>query len=228
MTARHIESIIASQVQRWELAQRQRAAMAPEVVLPTPVITVSREFGARGAAVARGLAEQLSFQLWDKALVHAIAESSGVTDQLVASLDEQARGILAEFVASFKVGEQEAALDYAQSLGWVVGTLARHGAAVIVGRGAQYLVDRERALRVRIVESMDKRAPDYAKRHGVDREEAERTITRAENERLNFCRKHFGEDATDAKHYDLVINRDTLSRKATIAIIVAAYRTKFP
>jgi len=169
MTARHIESIIASQVQRWELAQRQRAAMAPEVVLPTPVITVSRQYGARGAAVASALAEQLSFELWDKALVHAIAESSGVTDQLVASLDEHARGLLEEFVASFKVGDEEAALDYAQSLGRVVGTLERHGAAVIVGRGAQFLVDSERALRVRIVESMDKRATGYAKRHEMDR-----------------------------------------------------------
>ncbi len=74
------------QVRRWLVdreRQRQRTASHGRV----PVITVSREYGARGAAVGRIVAKRLSFQFWDRELAgeqQDIATLAAAADELAA------------------------------------------------------------------------------------------------------------------------------------------------
>ncbi len=54
-----------AQVDEW-LVERARKRRSSGGLVGVPVITVSREYGARGAAVGRIVAERLGFKVWDR------------------------------------------------------------------------------------------------------------------------------------------------------------------
>src|SRR5690606_3587358 len=77
-TPRSLDALVNYQVQRWAAASSAptRGESGPE---HRPVITVSREYGTQGSALARLVAERFGFRVWDQELVHAIAEDAGAS-----------------------------------------------------------------------------------------------------------------------------------------------------
>jgi len=226
---RNVKAIIEEQIRRWSLERDGRGKRRGKqaAVEPWPVITMSREFGSLGAEVARQLADKLGFSLWDQELVNAVAKRTGLRKALVASLDEHVRGRVDDFVATLFTSPDATAAEYVRQVGIVVHALENNGAAVIVGRGGQFVVRPDRALRVRIVCPYAERARGYAEREGLTPGEARKEVSRVERERLHFYRKHYGVDVTRAVHYDLVLNTCELSLLGARNVVVAAYRSKF-
>jgi len=219
---RGIEALVDEQVRRWTLAQRERKK--EEV---WPVVTVSREFGSLGAAIARRVADRMGFAFWDQEVVHEIAEQTGASEKLVSSLDEHARGILDDLIASTLYGAKGTTDEYARQLARVLHALGAHGAAVIVGRGAQYVLSSDAALRVRVVCALDKRVAGYAQREGLEPKVAEKKVREVEQDRRTFIQQRFGKDVTDPTSYDLLVNAGTLPLDGGAELIVSAYRAKF-
>jgi len=85
------EQLINARVQAWEEQQAVREREDKQRTF-WPVITISREFGARGAALARILAERTGFEVWDKDLIRAVANERGGDKRMLKMLDEQAGG----------------------------------------------------------------------------------------------------------------------------------------
>jgi cytidylate kinase len=221
----HVERLVASQVRRWELERQKRARGDDTPKEPPPIITISRAYGARGSAVGKMVAEELGLTFWDRELLHTIAEQTGLAETLLTSLDEHAQSLMDGIIASVR-GEDDGAVEYAQQLTRVVGTIGHHGSALIVGRGAQYIVEAGRAMRVRIHGSLETRAADYAFREGVDTHAAANIVNNVDKDRRVFCRLHFDRDPEELGHYDLVVNRDVFSVEQTAMIIATAYRSK--
>jgi hypothetical protein len=160
--------------------------------------------------MARRVAERLGFAFWDHEVVHEIAMQSGASKKLVSSLDEHARGAFDDLIASAIFGAEGTADQYARELVRVQHAIAAHGAAVIVGRGTQFVLAPDTLLRVRVVCPLDKRIAGYAQRQGIDLAEAERKVREIENDRRAFVRQRFDRDVTDPVHYDLVVNTGSL------------------
>jgi cytidylate kinase len=217
-----IDAIIEEQVRRWELAQREQKKEDP-----WPIIAVSREFGSLGAAMGRRLADRMGFSFWDQELVHQIAEQSGASEKLVASLDERARGGLEDLLRGAIFGAGGTTDQYVKQLARVQHAIAAHGGAVVIGRGTQFVLPPESLLRIRVVCPFEKRVAGYAQRQGIDPAEAERTVLNVESERRAFFRQRFGRDVADPLHYDLVVNTGSLSIDAAAELAVVAYRAKF-
>lgn len=224
---RQIDTIVEEQVRRWQLQRdaAQQPAESPEE--PWPLITVSREFGALGAHIAKRVASRLGWDYWDRELVNAVAERTGAREALIASLDEHVRSRIDEFIAHIFTGVSGTESEYVRQVGRVLHTVQRHGAAVVVGRGSQFVVKPEQALRVRIVCPHDERVAGHAKRQNLDEARAQQTVDRVENERRAFLRKHYGKDVTEPTHYDIVVNTGGLSVEGTGEVIIAAYGAKF-
>lgn len=226
MTSRippHVSTLVDEQVRRWNLAQQARRA-----ALHWPIITVSREFGSLGAATAERVASRLGFRLWDQEVVHAIAEESGASAKLVASLDEHTRSGLEDLISGALLGVAGTTDGYVRELARVFHTISSHGGAVVVGRGAQWVVPADKALRVRVVCPLDKRVAGYAQRKGIAPKDAEKIVRDTERDRRTFFQQRFGRDVTDPTFYDLLINTGTFDVDATAELIVTAYRQKFP
>ncbi len=218
------EQIINAQVQAWEEQQAVREREDKQRAF-WPVITISREFGARGAALARILAERIGFEVWDKDLIRAVADERGGDVRMLKTLDEHRQKGIEDAVRGAMTG-QNTNLKYVRSLMHVVHTLAVHGSNIVVGRGANFVCKPAEAFRVRIVCPLEKRVRGYAEREGLDLREARKIIEKRDAERVDFIRRTFRKDLAAPSNYDLVLNSNTYTLEEMADLVLAAYQTK--
>jgi len=104
----------------------------------------------------------------------------------------------------------------------VIGAIGKHGSAIIVGRGANFVVPPQNRLRLRIVAPQNVRIANVARAFDVKTEDARRHIIRTESDRRAFIRKYFNADITDPINYDLVINTGELEIDKAVKAVIAA------
>ncbi len=219
---RSVEAIVEQQVQRWN---QERARGAPP--RPRPVILVSRQFGARGSEIARQVAERLGFAFWDQELLHEIARHAHVSDQLVAAFDEHHQVPLAETVRSMMHSGPLGSSEYFTALTRAVRSIAAGGSAVLVGRGAQFLLDPSAALRVRAVATVEARARGLCERNRWSDAEARARIAEVDADRRAFARDYYDRDVDDPTAYDLMINTAHVPLDRAAQLVIAAYEARF-
>jgi cytidylate kinase len=223
-----IDQFVNQQILRWQ-EQRRIAARKPleGADLQQPTICISREYGARGAAMGRLIAARLGFRYYAQELIHDIAEAAHVRKQVVESLDERVQDGISEWVAGLIKRGVFAPSDYLRNLSKVVLTLANHGNGVIIGRGAHFILDRRTTLRVRVIAPLETRIARIAERDGLSDDKAKATILRIDAERVAFNKQHYGADLADPENYDLVVNAGTLGLEGAADVTVAAFRSRF-
>lgn len=191
---------------------------------PGPVITISRQLGSGGRLVAGRLSERLSWSLWDKDLVDAIAENADVSHRIVADFDEKTISEI-DILARTLAGEKEIGrFYYGHHLARVILAVARHGNAIILGRGANFLLTG--ALNLRIVSSEDLRIENLMKYGEMSREEALDRIQESDRERAEFVKRLYQKDIEDPLAYDLVITLDDFGIEGAVEIILTALEVK--
>jgi cytidylate kinase len=221
------DSMVDERVRSWQLAQHEPPSSTRRRVAPRPIVTVSREAASGGTDLGRALAERLGYSFWDQELVHEIARLAKVPEQLVASLDENRRTAIEEFVSGL-IDARATHDDYVAQLHRVVLALVERGGAVVVGRGAQFIVRPENSLRVRVVAPFAQRVAFVMDREGLSQARAEARVREVEETRRSFTRKTFGVDVTDPSYYDVVINLGTVSIEQAVEVLAATYAAKFP
>ncbi len=216
------EQIIGDQVRIWEhfQAMERHGEPAPRF---WPAITISREYAARGAALAAVLAERTGFTVWDKELVHAIAEEIGGDERILQTLDEHLRNSIDDIVHAALQHGRHTNLKYLRSLMRIVHTLAAHGNCIIVGRGANFICKPGTVFRVRLVSPLDVRAHRYMEEKQVREREARRAVEQMDAERADFVRRNFRYDVADPVHYDLVLNSGTFALDQIAEQVLSAY-----
>lgn len=213
-----ISKIIEEQVHRWQITHKKEALEKEGI----SIVTVSREPGSGGRIIAGRLAEKLGIDIFHKEVIHQIAISADVSETVLETLDERGLNTLEHWIASL-VHERHLWPDrYLQHLMKVIGTIGNHGRAVIVGRGANFVLPPEKRFAVRIVAPQTWRIENVAREFNISPEEAKRRVFRTESDRRAFIRKYFNADIADPTNYDLVINTNTLKLEDAVNVISAA------
>lgn len=226
--ARSVEQLVNRQFLRWMEQQKVDTKRdQPDIAEQRPMIAISREYGARGAEIGRLVAAKLGFQFHSQELVHEIARQARVRQQLVASLDERARDDIEQWVTELMEEGAFSPTDYLRNLTKVIYSLGRHGKGVVIGRGAQFILDPKRTLRIRAIGSLESRVRRIAARDDTTRGEARAKVLRIDSERVAFYRQHFDEDVADPHHYDLVLNTGTLPIEVCVESVVRAFKARF-
>jgi cytidylate kinase len=208
-------------LQTWE-----RKIEKPEHVEPGPVIAITRDPGCDGESIAQKIAEEFDLVLFDGKIVEEIAMDAHVSEQVVATLDKSFRSELDDWLAGFAGGPTLSTFQYMQSLRRVLFSVAAHGSAVILGRGANFLLPPEKkTLGIRLVAPLEVRVIKTMQALGLSQEDAQTHLTRMEHEQQTWVRKHCNADTKDATHYHLVINT-ALVRLETIIQMVKVVLTK--
>lgn len=226
-----IHQIIDRQIKRWELEAQSRAAAAtePEPAGPPvihPWITVSRALGAGGSAIARAVAGRLDYQVYDRELLELLVREHHLHHRVLELLDERSRSSLEIWVQGIVRGRLVDKGDYLRTLASVLTSVALHGRAVIIGRGANFVLDASRGLHVRVTAPFDLRVGSVAAREGIGREEAERAVHRSDQERAAFIQGYFHHGIDDPLGYDLVINTAALGIEPASELIERTLRAK--
>jgi len=208
---RSIETLVEEQGRRFWLGRRERSEAR------RPVITLSRQHGSGGEEVARRLADQLGLDLFDRELLHQIAQNAHLRDQAVRLLDERDRPLIDEWLAPFAGELYLTHYEYLHHLIAIVTGICRRGGAVVVGRGAHLLIPPGEALRVLVVAPLEARVAAVACAEGVDERTARARIEDVEARRRAFLRQYFRAEADDPRHFDLVVNTTAVGVEGAVA-----------
>ena len=213
-----ITKLIEEHVHRWQIAR----AEAPEEKKGVSIVTLSREPGSGGRIVATRLAAKLGIDIFHQEVIHQIAKSARVSEKLLETLDERGLSTLEDWISSLVYDRHLWPDEYLQHLMKVIGTIGKHGRAVVVGRGANFVLPADKRFAVRIVAPQAWRIENVSREFGISREDAKRRVMRTESDRRAFIRKYFNADIADPTHYDLVINTATLNLDDAVNVISVA------
>src|SRR4051794_3715367 len=120
-------------------------------------IALSREAGARGGTIARLVGQRLGWQVYDQELLEYMTQSPGALQNL---LDDLPPACLTWIDARLSELEQQYRLsgnEPLRHLARLVLGLGAQGEAVMIGRGAGYVLPRETTLNVRVVAPLPER-----------------------------------------------------------------------
>jgi len=151
---REVGAMVEAEAGRWAL--RQHGLWDP-VVGAWPVVVISRDVGDQAPALGRSLAERLGFSYWDRELVVELARLLNPDTAADLVIEERARDAIEAFLGNNVPGQRVVSDDYTERVRVVVDSIARRGGAVIVGRGAHFLVSSRQALRVHLVSPFESR-----------------------------------------------------------------------
>ena len=218
LKSRSMLQLVEEQVRKWQITTTSQKPSKPK----TTVITVSREPGSGGNLVAQGIAERLELDLFHQEVIHEMAKSAKVETRFVQTLDEKAMNVLDEWIAALVDDRHLWPDQYLQHLMRVIGIIGQHGSAVMVGRGANFIVPPEKRMRVRIMAPVEFRIKSVAAQFKVSIQAARRRIIRTESDRRAFIRKYFNADIDDPANYDLVVNTATIDIDSAVEAVIGA------
>jgi len=214
-----IKQFVRNQVKKWERMYSQAERQA-EPRLPT--ITLSMEPGSGGSIVAQKIADRLGFDLFNREIIEAIAKSSEIRETVIASLEKDRLSGMEDFIASLVKDYYIHPDLYLEHLLKVISTIAKHGRAVLVGRGANFILPTHEIFAVRVIAPLEIRIRNVALNYKVAEEEAKRRVIRRESRRKAFVRHSFNADISDPLHYDMIINTGKMKIDAAVEAVIAA------
>lgn len=210
------------------------------------VITISRQFGAAGVPVGRALAERLGAEFLDRAIVARVAVRSGIPENELETYDERLPSFFQRVASALASGSPEIAMPvspYAEQLSHmsthdrlvavtrsVIEEAAERGNAVIVGRGAAFILGpQEGTLHVQLHASLDarvrylmSRVEDLPTETPLDERSVRDLCVSIDAARAGYIRGIFNADWLDSRHYDLSIDTGRLGVDGTVEVIEAA------
>ncbi|HEV2147463.1 MAG TPA: cytidylate kinase-like family protein [Longimicrobiaceae bacterium] len=202
------------------------------------VITIARQLGAGGGAVATRVAEAMGWRLLDRALVERIAAELEVAPEQVEHCDERVESFVERLGMYLSEGFPEVLPAQvappmspelaARAARRIVAAAAEEGPAVVVGHGAQCILQQHpRSLHVLLHAPFAVRAERARDRYGVGRDEAAERIRRSDADRRRYVREHFGRDWLDPTLYGLCVDTGMLGVDGAAELVEQAARRAF-
>jgi cytidylate kinase len=221
------EQLIQRHIRRWELQQLEPLRSEQRELAPRATVTISRQEGCGGEGLAAALARRLDWHVFDRELVDYVAAQAHVRERVIASLDDRSRSGLEEWLRSLIDANYVSAHAYLQHLMSVTLTIAHHGRAILLGRGANLILSPSMAVRVRVIAPLERRVAMVKAGLQLDDRAARQHLQRQDAERAAFVRTHFHRDIEDPLLYDLIVNTGDLPIVAAVELICAAIGARF-
>jgi cytidylate kinase len=182
------------------------------------VITIDREYGSGGSAIAEKLAAGRGWALWDQNLTCEIAKHARCERSVVEKREERRDSLYYRLLKSFIRGGFEGSLNaepllevldsdtLIQVTQKLVRQVAAEGNCVIVGRGSAYfLQDVPNAFHVFIYSTRTDKMRRL-RAQGKSSQEATNLIETIDRERAAFIKHYHGKCWPDRYLFDLMVN----------------------
>jgi cytidylate kinase len=196
------------------------------------VVTIEREYGSGGPAIAQKLADRLGWTLWDRRLTREIARLADCDLAAVERREERKDPLYYRLFKSFLRGSFEASLqvhrlkllDSDRILAItqrVVREAAAAGSCVIVGRGSQYfLQERRDTYHVFIYAPFDEKIR-RERQNGRSALQARQLVETVDRDRAAFIKNYFAKKWPNHPLYDLMVN-SRVGDEAVVETIISA------
>ena len=196
------------------------------------IITVNREFESGGSEIAQMVAVRLGLAYYDKFLITAAAEQSGMEEHRVEASDErlesrfaysqtEAARYFTSAKAPMPTGAQVAEVQFR-----LIREIADRGPCVIVGRCANHvLADRDDVLDIFIHAGLEYRLERTITKLGLPEKQAMRVLRSTDKARKAYYRNYTGCDWNDPSLYHAVLNSDRLGPDECADLICKLYNS---
>ena len=191
------------------------------------VITISREFGSGGRTIGKEVADKLGIPCYDQEIIEKLAEESGFSKDYIEDKGEYAthKNWFANAFASSGTQQGSSNQDYLWVLQRrIILDLAKAGPCVIVGRCADYILDKEyNCLKVFIHASIEKRIEHILENYGERKESPEKRLSDKDKKRKAYYKYYTETEWGVAKNYHLSLNAGALGIERCVDIIADVY-----
>jgi len=226
-----LEHLLSKQMDFWsvrqKLSEEEKEKEFNEEPWQIGYITISRLLGSGSAEIAKRVAELLSWQVFDKELVHEIAISSKMRNQVIENLDEKRQNDMQNWIQGIIDSDTISSDRYLKHLMKVIFTIASYGKSVIIGRGANFILESHKGVRVKLYAPEQLRVRRIKERDKSSDKKAAKTIREADNQRLAFIRQYFHRNADDPSGYDIIINTGEICPELAAHLIKEALIRKY-
>src|SRR2546426_9699157 len=180
------------------------------------LVTIEREYGCGGAAIAAQLADRLGWKLWDHLLTEEIARLAQVECSAVTRCEERMDSRFYRLAKAFWRGSYERSSPLGAQvfdtdrmvviMEQITADIAQQGRAVIVGRGAPYFLrERRDAFHVFLYAPRSEKIRRL-RRIGHNDREADELVDTVDRDRIEFVKHYFGADWPTRSLYHMMIN----------------------
>ena len=214
-----VGELVKNQVKKWEDLYSEGARKTEAV---PPVITLSMQPGSGGTAIGDQLAKRLDYDFFNRDIVEEISKSTKIRSTVINSLERERRRGVNDFITSLIEDQYIHPDSYLSYLMEVINTIAKHGRAVIVGRGANFILPANEIFSVRVIAPLDLRVKRVAMANRVTTKDAKKRVMHRASKRKAFVRQSFHADISDPRHYDMMINTGKVTIEAAVEAIIAA------
>ena len=191
------------------------------------IITIGRQFGSGGLAVAKELGHRLGIPVYDSELITKAAQDSGFSVEFFEKKDEK-RGWASFFSMSFNSNENymsDGGLFKIQSE--TIRSIAEQRSAIIVGRCSDYILrDLDCCVDVFLTSPEDIRAERVVERARIPYDKAMEEIVKKDKVRAEYYNYFTFGNWGVASNYDLCIDSSILGIKGTADLIIEFARKK--
>lgn len=199
------------------------------------VITIAREYGSGGRMIGEMLASRLGIPYYDRDIIRLASEDSGIKEELFGRVDEYTsakrplfgtNGIYTGVLIPPQSREFTSDENLFTYQAKIIKELAQKGSCVIIGRCANFVLNREEfpdVLRVYIHASMAYRLLNAEQKMSGTPKELERFMRKDDRRKKEFCRRYVGKDWSDPDYYDLYLDTSVLGLEGCYAKIEQRY-----
>lgn len=219
------------------LAGADAEVMKEQPSMAVRVVTIARQHGTGGEAIAASVAQQLGLRLIDYEVFRKAAERADVSPETIANaaahrgffsrvLDVLAQGAMTTAdpwmaPVPLRTSPLVTSSEYRAFIEDAIRDLAEQGDVLILGHGAQLvLADRSDCFRVLVTGSTERRV-ERAVAAGLTEDDARNVIRDADQERVDYFSEFYGRGWLEPSTYDLVLNSDRFSVEDASRTIVS-------
>ena len=173
------------------------------------VITISREYGSGGRYIGKLVADKLGIKLYDKEFIEKLAEETGLSEEYIEN-NEQKRDSLSSFNNGYYSGLTNSDELFLKESN-LIKEVSSKESCVIIGRCADFILkDEKNVIKIFIYSNMKDKMKRATEIYGLNKEKAEKEITRIDKLRANHYKYYTEKDWNNPSNYDICINSDSL------------------
>lgn len=189
------------------------------------VITIGRQLGAGGSALAEELGRRLGVPVYNREIINEAAKQSGMTAELFEKADEEENHLKPLGTGIWSFGSMTTqgfinndTLFAIQSQ--TIESLAERGSCIIVGRCADYVLrERENVLSVFVTAPLEDRVARICSSCEKGEKECRQWITTTERKRSSYYNYYTFKTWGAAESYDLCLNTSKLGVEGCADIV---------
>lgn len=191
------------------------------------IITISREYGAGGHSIGKGVAEALGIEIYDRDIIRNTARDSGLDVGVIEAEEEE----ISRADAIWRMITPAAYTDRRETIHEierrVILMLAKKGPCVILGRCADTILEEcnIESLNVFIYADAIHRAVRVSELIGSKNpSDIQRAMKKTDHARREYYQQFTGKRWGDAKNFNLSMDSGLLGYDTCVKLICEAYR----